>query len=339
MLTNIPNTILHHQSNTKTRAQIIFTTTAIHENRPQSRSWPIGLILFLHVEKLGLRKQPSITKQNEPIQASRRAKLCTIDGATSLPRPLSEAWHCREYYGSLSHNVKGIYQKYMTWFNGNPAHLWQHPWVEEGKRYVENLGGIEATVGKAVTYAQRGDLRFAATLLDHAVAAEPTSQPARLALVSVYERLGYGAECGSWRNFYLTGAQDMRNPEAISKRVAPMSNFNPSISIEEWLDKLAIKIDGQRAAEESLVIVVHIPEEKLHWRLNLSNGALTCRMQPETQEFSGMSGLVLITSRKGLFDVVAGKAELGSVSSKGDQTIFHKLMELASPLRFDMCKL
>ena len=71
----------------------------------------------------------------------------------------------------------------------------------------------------------------------------------------------------------------------------------------------------------------------------MSNGALTYRMQPETQEFSGMSGLVLITSRKGLFDVVAGEAELGSVSSKGDQTIFHKLMELTSPLRVGMCRL
>ncbi len=66
-----------------------------------------------------------------------------------LPPSLADEWHCREYYGSVSHNVKAIYQRYMGWFDGNPAHLWEHPPVEQARRYVEFMGGAEAVLEKA----------------------------------------------------------------------------------------------------------------------------------------------------------------------------------------------
>src|SRR5690606_16859534 len=127
-----------------------------------------------------------------------------------FPPALDKLWANRGYYGSTSHNVKAIYQRYMGWYDGNPAHLWEHPPVEQAQRYVADYGGIEALVARGRPYADVGDLRFAATLLCHALFAEPGHDGAREALAQVYERLGHGAENGTWRNCFLVGAQELR---------------------------------------------------------------------------------------------------------------------------------
>ena len=96
-----------------------------------------------------------------------------------LPPALERAWHARGYYGSVSHNVKAIYQRYMGWFDGNPAHLWEHPPEEAARRYVDCLGGVDAVVSKGGQYTDSGDLRFAAELLNHAVFADPEHDDAK----------------------------------------------------------------------------------------------------------------------------------------------------------------
>ena len=94
-----------------------------------------------------------------------------------MPPALDAAWHTHGYYGSVSHNVKAIYQRYLGWYDGNPAHLWQHP-PEAAARYVQIIGGIDATVARAQEFADAGDLRFAAELASHAVFADPpTTRP------------------------------------------------------------------------------------------------------------------------------------------------------------------
>ena len=127
-----------------------------------------------------------------------------------MPPALEAAWHTHGYYGSVSHNVKAIYQRYLGWFDGNPSSLWEHPPVEAATRYVECMGGTDEVVTKARRYADDGDLRFAAQLLKHAVFADATHAEAKALLGDVYERLGFGAENGTWRNFYLQGAAELR---------------------------------------------------------------------------------------------------------------------------------
>jgi alkyl sulfatase BDS1-like metallo-beta-lactamase superfamily hydrolase len=117
-----------------------------------------------------------------------------------LPPGPGKAWHTHGYYGSASHNIKAIYQRYLGWYDGNPAHLWQHPPEATAARYVEVIGGVNATVAKAKQYLDNGDLRFAAELASHAVFAAPEDSAARELLASVLERLGYGAENATWRN-------------------------------------------------------------------------------------------------------------------------------------------
>jgi alkyl sulfatase BDS1-like metallo-beta-lactamase superfamily hydrolase len=113
-----------------------------------------------------------------------------------MPPSLAAAWNTHGYYGSVSHNVKAIYQRYMGWFDGNPAHLWQHPPQEQARRYVETIGGLDKTLQAARRYADSGDLRFAAELASHAVFAHADDKDARQLLAEILTKLGYGAENG-----------------------------------------------------------------------------------------------------------------------------------------------
>ena len=143
----------------------------------------------------------------------------------------------------------------MTWFDGSPANLWKHTPVEEGKRYVACMGGVDAVIEKA-KITSKGDLRFAATLLDHAVAADPSHRGAKTQLAEVYEKLALGAENATWRNFYLTGAQELRKTSQaksasgdLSSRKS-LSSINPQSTIENWLNALSVQLDGPRACAE-----------------------------------------------------------------------------------------
>jgi alkyl sulfatase BDS1-like metallo-beta-lactamase superfamily hydrolase len=249
----------------------------------------------------------------------------------TLPPALQKAWHAQGYYGSVSHNVKGIYQRYMTWFDGNPAHLWQYPPAEEGKRYVACMGGIDELVRKAEEFEKNDDLRFATTLLGHAVAAEPTHATAKTALASVFEKLGHGAENATWRNFYLTGAQDLR----VGKKARGLTTtapINPGLSVDQWLAGLSVRVDGPRAANESFAIDLHVPDERRRWRLTLSNGALTHRSQPDHENFVDSAGLGLTLSRAQLLDVLGGNVQvaLENKRARGEESLLSKLLSLVS---------
>jgi alkyl sulfatase BDS1-like metallo-beta-lactamase superfamily hydrolase len=127
---------------------------------------------------------------------------------------LDAAWHTHGYYGSISHGVKAIYQRYLGWYDGNPAHPWQHPPEAAAVRYVDTIGGIHATIAKARGYVEAGDWRFGAELASHAVFAAPDNQDARAVLASALQQLGFGAENATWRNCFLQGAHELRNPVA-----------------------------------------------------------------------------------------------------------------------------
>ena len=248
-----------------------------------------------------------------------------------LPTSLQKAWHVQGYYGSVSHNVKAIYQRYMGWFDGNPAHLWQHPPEEEGKRYVECMGGVDNVVKKAQEFGEKGDLRFAATLLDHALFADPTEQ-VKSSLATVFEKLGRGAENATWRNFYLTRAQDLREKTAVSKP-EKMSNsraINPLLSVDEWLDGLSIQLDGDRADGESLTIDILVVDEKRRWRLTVSNGALTHRSQPQKKPFVSQPGLSLKLNKSQLAELLLKGDVHAAEQTEGDLSLLPKLLALLS---------
>jgi alkyl sulfatase BDS1-like metallo-beta-lactamase superfamily hydrolase len=241
-----------------------------------------------------------------------------------LPAELEAAWHTHGYYGSVSHNLKAVYQRYMGWFDGNPASLWQHPPQAAASRYVEVIGGQQAVLAKARSYADAGDLRFAAELLKHAVFADPDDAAARDALAGVYQRLGFGAENATWRSFYLTGALELRHgvkPPPIADLGAGMAG---ALTIEQLFDSLAIRIDGPRAATESLVIDWHFTDTGVTVRLALSNGALIPTQNPRTQ---AAADLTLTLTKPQLLALLAGHG-LDGIEHTGDPAAHSKLMGL-----------
>ena len=191
-----------------------------------------------------------------------------------MPPGLDAVWHTHGYYGSANHNVKAVYQRYLGWYDGNPAHLWQHPPVAAAERYVKVIGGVDATVAKAMSFLEKGDLRFAAELASHAVFAAPDSETARQVLATALTELGYGAECATWRNCFLVGATELFHE--IQHTDVSAAGMAPALTVTQLFDSIAIRIDGPKAWSERLRInwVVGGDGPAATYRMELSNGAL-----------------------------------------------------------------
>ncbi|HKB51978.1 MAG TPA: alkyl sulfatase dimerization domain-containing protein [Solirubrobacterales bacterium] len=230
-----------------------------------------------------------------------------------LPPSLAREWHCREYYGSISHNTKAIYQRYMGWFDGNPAHLWEHPPQEQAKRYVDFMGGAEAVLGRARQSFDSGDYRWVAEVVNHVVFAEPENRAARELQADALEQLGYGAENASWRNFFLMGATELR--EGIGGTPTPTAppDIVANLSVEQLLDAMAIRLDGPRAWECQLRIdwVIADPDE-MH-ALTVRNGVL--RHRSGRHEPSADASLQV--DRKALDQLLLKTADIAELAESG----------------------
>jgi alkyl sulfatase BDS1-like metallo-beta-lactamase superfamily hydrolase len=240
-----------------------------------------------------------------------------------MPPALDAAWHTHGYYGSVSHNVKAIYQRYIGWYDGNPAHLWQHPPEAAAKRYVDVIGGVDATVATAKRYADAGDLRFAAELGSHAVFADPGHKGAREFLAGVHTRLGYGAECGTWRNNYLTGAAELLEPPK-------QTSWSPggmaaALTITQLFDSLAIRINGPQAWDAKVSVRWHFTDTDEVYRMELSNGVLI--HHPTKRE--DPADLVVTLTKPGLIALTGGKTD--GIKSEGDEKALQTILSLTEP--------
>jgi alkyl sulfatase BDS1-like metallo-beta-lactamase superfamily hydrolase len=243
----------------------------------------------------------------------------------TLPPALEASWHTHGYYGSVSHNVKAIYQRYLGWFDGNPANLWMHTPDENAKRYVECMGGSDAVVAKAQKYFDEGDLRFAAELLNHVVFADAGHSEARELLAKTYDRLGWGAENGTWRNFYLMGAYELRHGiEAAALKTTGATDMISALSIEQLFDSIAIRIDGPRAWDEHLSIDWHFTDLGHTYRTSLSNGVLVQDLDP-TDDLT--PDLTLTLTKPQLLGLLGGGG-LDGIDHSGDQETVGRLLSL-----------
>ncbi|MGN9841463.1 alkyl/aryl-sulfatase [Nonomuraea sp. H19] len=244
-----------------------------------------------------------------------------IAEAVQLPPALERAWHARGYCGSTSHNVKAIYQRYLGWFDGNPAHLWEHPPRESAVRYVECLGGGSAVVAFARRYIQENDLRFAAQLLNHAVFADEGNKEARDLLAEVYTRLGHGAENATWRNFYLMGALELADGIVPATMDTASADLFAALTVEQIFDSLAVRVDGPKAWNERLSIDWHLTDLRERHRTTLSNGALIHQMNPKDDS----ADLTLRLTKAQLAGLLAGKGVEG-VEREGDTAVLRRLV-------------
>jgi alkyl sulfatase BDS1-like metallo-beta-lactamase superfamily hydrolase len=238
-----------------------------------------------------------------------------------LPPALEAAWHTHGYYGSVSHNVKAIYQRYLGWYSGHPSDLWEQPPVETAKRYAVCFGGVPNLVAKAREYADDGDLRFAAQLLKHAVFADPANQDAKSTLADVFERLAMGAECATWRNCYLTGADELRN--GVKPTAIAASGMAAALSVPQLFDTMAIRLDGPKAWDLKVVTDWHFTDLDEHYRLTMQHGVLTYSPQVG-QEVAD----AVFTLTKPQFLTLLASGGLGGVKVEGDASAMTHMVDM-----------
>jgi alkyl sulfatase BDS1-like metallo-beta-lactamase superfamily hydrolase len=245
-----------------------------------------------------------------------------------MPPVLEAAWHTHGYYGSVSHNVKAIYQRYLGWFDGNPASLWKHPPEAAAVRYVDAFGGASVVIAKAQGFIDGGDLRFAVELLNHVVFADETNTEARQLLAGVYDTLGWGAENGTWRNFYLQGAAELRDGvQPLPMELAGAPDLVSALSVGQLFDSVAIRVNGPRAWDSHLTIDWVFTDLRLMHRTELTNGVL---IQDDDPARASVDLTVTLTRRQ-LLGLLAGAVRVDELTTAGDTTALRRLLSVLDP--------
>lgn len=193
----------------------------------------------------------------------------------AMPPALNNFLSGRGYYGTVSHNVKAVYQFYMGWFDANPANLNPLPPVEAAKKYVDVAGGMDALLNKAEEAVNKGEYRWAAELLKHAVYAEPENARAKGLLATSFDQMGYMAESAPWRNFYLTGALELReggyNEGFKRTSFLDMLKHTPT---ERFLEAMAASLNSEKAEGEDIQINLVFSDTQESYVLRINNSVL-----------------------------------------------------------------
>jgi len=247
-----------------------------------------------------------------------------------LPPALAAEWYTRGYYGTLNHNAKAVYQRYLGWFDGNPANLHKLPPVDAGQKYVELAGGADALLDKARTAYDAGDYRWVAEVINHLVFADPSNAAARELQADALEQMGYQAESGPWRAFYLTGAQELRNPRPpsdVPRRGA--SGTMRSLPVDQFLDSLSVRLNGPKASGLSFSINLVISDTSESYLARVENGVLhhfAGRQEKDADQnvtITRTALVDLVLEEQTLEDLI----ESGKASSTGDASAIARLIE------------
>ncbi|WP_111493458.1 MULTISPECIES: alkyl/aryl-sulfatase [Marinobacter] len=234
-----------------------------------------------------------------------------------LPDELDQYWPSHGYYGSLNHNVKATWNFYLGWFDGNPARLHPLPPVEAGDKFVEYMGGADAILEKAQKDYDEGNYRWVAQVLDKLVMAQPDNQEAKDLMAAAFTQMGYQAESGPWRNFYLSGAKELRQ----GVKVLPMPNTSSpdivkSMPMEMFFDFLAVHVDGEKAAGKTIVMNIELPDLDKRYGLVLENAVLNYYAEPQDE-----ADLSISVTRENFNKVIMGQSSLQDLIEAGDATI------------------
>ncbi len=191
-----------------------------------------------------------------------------------LPDALGKEFYNRGYYGSVHHNVRAVYVKYLGYFDGNPCTLHPLPPSASGARYVAFMGGADAVVEKAHASFEEGDYRWVAEVLNHVMMSNPQHEAARTLLADALEQMGYQAESAPWRNFYLTGALELRQGTPRGSRYAASEGIARGMPLEHLFQVLAVRLNPDRADGLNISIDIVLTEPDETWRLDVCNSVL-----------------------------------------------------------------
>jgi alkyl sulfatase BDS1-like metallo-beta-lactamase superfamily hydrolase len=254
-------------------------------------------------------------------------KPTEIAEALQLPSSLANEWHIRGYYGTLSHNAKAVYQRYLGWYDANPANLNPLPPVEGGKKIVEYMGGAEAVLVRAKEDYQKGQYRWVAEVMKHLVFAEPGNKAARELGADALEQMGYQAESATWRNAYLLGALELRQGVRNLPGVVSFTRDSlQALSTEMFFDYLGVRLNGPKAEGKKITVNWTFTDIQKHYVLNLENSALTYVSDKQAKE----ADLSLTMTRKTLDAIIIKQLTISEALQSGQITYKGSLLKLGT---------
>jgi len=259
-----------------------------------------------------------------------------VGDMVKMPEVLDQTWASHGYYGSISHNARAVYNFYLGYFDGNPSHLHKLPPTAGSKKYVEYMGGAKNIIKMAKKDYAKGEYRWVAEALDHVVFADPDNQEAKSLLADTLEQLGYAAESGPWRNFYLSGARELR--EGVKPAPTP-NTASPDVvrnmPIEMILDYMAVRLNPEKAAGKKLKINFNFTDVNELYTVFLENSTLNNREGNADDADS-----TIITTRATLDDIMLGKLTVekglqsGAIKVEGTKGKFKELQGMLDDFEF-----
>lgn len=234
-----------------------------------------------------------------------------------MPPELGNFWPDRGYYGTLKHNSRAVYQRYMGWYDGNPSDLDDLPPADAAKKYVEYMGGEDAILDKAKRDFDAGNYRWTAMVLKQVVFANPDSVNGKNLLADSYEQMGYQAESGPWRSVYLQGAYELRNgvPKAGGTDTASPDTI-AAMPPEMMFDYLGVRLNGPKAAGKKILLNVDFTDLKKQYGLTVENGVLNY-----SEGLLPQSDATLKLTKATMNDIQMGKVKLNDAISANNVTL------------------
>jgi alkyl sulfatase BDS1-like metallo-beta-lactamase superfamily hydrolase len=254
-----------------------------------------------------------------------------------FPEEIAQHWALRGYYGTLNHNVKATYVHYLGWFDGNPATLHPLPPEEGCKKYVDYMGGADEVLRKAKQAFDNGEYRWVAEVVNHVVFAEPQNEAARILQADALEQLGYQAESGPWRNFYLTGAKELREGVKLSPRPTMFSPDSiKSCNLDMLLDYLGVLLNGSKAVDKKITLNMRFTDTNEYCTLGLANGVLNHVLG----EHVPYADATIVWTRTGLIKMILGGPSTdkeignGELKVQGKKEAVYELISLLDTFEF-----
>jgi alkyl sulfatase BDS1-like metallo-beta-lactamase superfamily hydrolase len=254
-----------------------------------------------------------------------------------LPDGIAQNFANRGYYGSLNHNVKAIYVYYLGWFDGNPANLHPLPPVETAKKTIEYMGGADAVLDKAREDFAKGEFRWVAQAVNNVVFADPDNAEARRLQADTLEQLGYQAENGTWRDWYLSGAKELR--DGVQQLPTPHTASADTVTAMTTgmlLGYLAVRLNGPKAADKRWTFNLNISGPDEQFGLEVENGVLNY-----TEGLKIDAPTATISCRRFAIDQVllgqatfADQVHSGAIGIEGDRDAFAAFLGLLDDFEF-----
>jgi len=260
--------------------------------------------------------------------ANQGVTINQIHNVYRVPPSLERQWAARSYHGSVEHNSRAVINRYLGYWDGNPATLIPLSPEDSAPLYVEMMGGAEAILAKGRDLYEQGDYRLAQEILNKLVYAQPQNQTAKDLLADVFEQLGYQQESPSVRNSFLAAAMELRSgmPGGVPPKVSG-PDLVRAMTTEQWLDFIAIRLDSRRAEGKRFVINLVTPDNGEKFAVELSNSTLTSARgflspRPDLTITIDRDDLVMVMMGAATFDDLLAK---GRARFEGNRAAFDEL--------------